>query len=139
MMLKPLHQGISVPDMDASIMWYQKIFGFELISDHFMEFLNARVVFLQLGEFQIELFEYKGADKKPLPQERLDPNEDLKTCGTKHVAYAVENLHEMVKMLEKEHVEFAKTLFEVGNDYICFIRDNSGILIELIEVDGVLK
>lgn len=136
-MIKPLHQGISVPDMEASIAWYQKIFGFEKISDAFVEFLNARIVFLQLGEFQLELFEYRGEDKKPLPEERLHPNEDLKTCGTKHVAYSVEDLPAMVEMLKSEKVEFARDMFEMGNDYVCFIKDNSGVLIELIQVDAL--
>jgi methylmalonyl-CoA/ethylmalonyl-CoA epimerase len=56
-MIRPLHLGISVPDMDASVEWYREMLGFNKISDEFVEFLNARTVFMQLGDFQIELFQ----------------------------------------------------------------------------------
>lgn len=133
-MITPLHQGISVPDMDASIKWYSDVFGFTKLSDTFIKFLNARVVFLGLYGFQIELFQYMGADKKPVPPERLEPNEDIKTCGTKHVAYAVENMASLIEHFEEKGVDIVKPPFQMEGDTVCFIRDNSGVLIELIQV-----
>ncbi|MBP1737689.1 MAG: hypothetical protein H6Q60_1570 [Oscillospiraceae bacterium] len=138
MTMKPLHQGISVPDMDASIAWYQKIFGCQVCSDVQVPFLNARIVFLTMGEFQLELFQYMGGDRQPLPVERREPNEDIKTCGTKHVAYAVDNLGELAGQFARENVDVVKEPFPMGGDLVCFIRDNSGVLIELIEVGGAV-
>jgi methylmalonyl-CoA/ethylmalonyl-CoA epimerase len=132
-MLTPLHHGISVENMEESIAWYEKNFKAEVISDDFEEMLNARVVFMRLGTFEIELFEYKGTDKKPVPEERKMPNEDLKTCGTKHVAYLVEDLETFVDQLKKNGVDIAAGPFPMHTEKVCFIRDNSGVLIELIE------
>lgn len=135
-MLKPLHQGISVPDMDASIKWYQDMFNASVVSDEMIAFLNARVVFLQLGDFQLELFQYKGDDRKALPKERMEPNEDIKTVGTKHVAYAVEDLHSLMSRITANGADVVKPPFPMNGDLVCFIRDNSGVLLELIEVGG---
>jgi methylmalonyl-CoA/ethylmalonyl-CoA epimerase len=132
-MIRPLHLGISVPDMDASVEWYREMLGFNKISDEFVEFLNARTVFMQLGDFQIELFQYMGEDKKPLPPERLDPNEDR---GTKHLAYCVEDLKSLMEELAAKNVDVVKPIFNMNGDLVCFIRDNSGILIELIQRNG---
>lgn len=132
-MLKPLHQGISVPDMDAAIAWYSNVFGFEKISDDVEPMLNSRVVFLHLDGFELELFQYLGTDAKPMPEERKMPNDDLKTCGTKHVAYAVDDLEALYRSLVEKQVDVAVPPFPMHRDLVCFIRDNSGVLIELIE------
>jgi methylmalonyl-CoA/ethylmalonyl-CoA epimerase len=132
--LKPLHFGISVPDVDASIAWYSDILGFSLESDMYMEPINARVVFLRHGDFSIELFEIEGAN--PLPEERRLPNLDIRTHGTKHVAFAVNDIRQFVRRLKSKQVDIAMDIFPVGKDLVCFIRDNSGILLELIQTSG---
>lgn len=134
--LVPLHQGISVPDVEASAAWYQEVFGFEKVSDEVAAPLNCRIVFLRLGEFELELFQYLGEDGKPLPEERKFPNEDLKTCGTKHVAYGVEDLPALVAMLQEKQVDIVMPPFPMHEDLVCFIRDNSGVLLELIQRGG---
>ena len=135
-MMRPLHQGISVPDMEASVTWYEIVFGARKLSDEFVPPLNARIVFLELDGFQLELFQYMGGDGKPLPPERLHPNEDLKTCGTKHVAWAVEDLGGLSRRLEELQVDIVLPIFPMNGDLVSFIRDNSGVLIELIQVGG---
>lgn len=138
-MLKPLHQGISVPDMAASIEWYETVFGSRVISDAVVPRLCARIVFLELDGFQLELFQYLGEDGRPLPEERRDPDEDLKTCGTKHVAYAVEDMAAMAAHLEACQVTVIKSPFDMNGDWVCFIADNAGTLIELIEPGGAQR
>ena len=136
MKLTPLHQGISVPDMDASIAWYQEVFGFEVVKDDVVPPLNSRIVFVEKDGFQLELFQYLGEDGKPLPPERKLPNEDLKTCGTKHVAYGVENMAALMAHLQEKQVDVVMGPFPMAGDLVCFIRDNSGVLLELIQVGG---
>lgn len=138
-MMRPLHQGISVPDMEASVVWYEKVFGFRKLSDDFVPPLNARIVFLELGDFQLELFQYMGEDGKPLPPDRLHPNEDLKTCGTKHVAWSVEDLRGLSRRLEEQGVDVVLPVFVMNGDLVSFIRDNSGVLIELIQINGAAE
>lgn len=132
-MITPLHEGISVPDMDAAIRWYQRAFGFHLQSDKVLPALNSRVVFLELDGFQLELFQYLGTDGHPLPPERREPNEDLKTCGVKHVAYQVDDLAKLMAHLEDMGADVAMAPFEMGSNLVCFVRDCSGSLIELIQ------
>ena len=46
---------------------------------------------MELDGFQLEIFQYLGDDAKPVPEDRLNPNDDLKTYGTKHVCLWVED------------------------------------------------
>ena len=82
MVLKVLHAGISVYNMEESLAWYDKNLDFKLVADDgFVPPLKARICFIQNGDFQIELFEYEHPKK--LPEDRLTPNSDLQTVGTK--------------------------------------------------------
>lgn len=137
-MLRPLHQGISVPDMEASVAWYREVLGCRVLSDEVVPPLNARIVFLDLDGFQLELFQYLGADGKPLPEERRTPDEDLKVCGTKHVAYAVDDMDAMKEVLKAHRVTVIKPRFRMGDDWVMFIADNAGTLLELIQVGGAV-
>jgi methylmalonyl-CoA/ethylmalonyl-CoA epimerase len=130
-LLKPLHVGISVADIKASIAWYEKMLGFRLVSDNYYEQLPARIAFLELDDFSIELFEVPGA--APLPDDRRVPNLDIRTHGTKHVAYAVEDLHGLMNRLKSKSVDVAMDIFQMEGDLVAFIRDNTGNLIELIQ------
>ncbi len=130
-LLKPLHVGISVPDMDASIAWYEQMLGFRLVSDKYFEQLPARIAFLEHGDFSIELFEVPGA--APLPADRRTPNLDIRTHGTKHVAYAVDDLSGLMDSLKSKGVDVAMDIFPMEGDLVAFIRDNAGNLLELIQ------
>ena len=68
----------------------------------------------------------------PLPDSRRMPNDDLQTVGTKHVAFEVDNMAEMKERLLKNHVDIAHEVMMEGNN-VMFIRDNCGVLIELIQ------
>lgn len=127
---KALHTGISVLDMDAALKWYQENLDFDLVDDSYVPTLNARICFIRNGNYQIELFKYD--DPKPLPEERKTPNSDLQTVGTKHVAFEVDNMADMKERLLKNHVDIAHEVMMEGNN-VMFIRDNSGVLIELIQ------
>lgn len=129
--VKPLHVGISVPDIEASIAWYEKMLDFKLISDKYVEKLPARIAFLAHGDFSIELFEVEGA--ATLPEERRIPNLDIRTHGIKHVAYAVEDLRSLMDELKAKEVDVAMDVFPMEDDWVAFIRDNAGNLIELIQ------
>lgn len=133
-MLKPLHQGISVSKMEDAVQWYNTMLGFHLCSDTVEPALNCRVVFMEREGFQLELFQYLGEDGRWLPPERREPNEDLKTCGTKHVAYQVDDLDQLLEHLKHHGADIAMDPFQMGMQKICFIRDNTGVLIELVQL-----
>ena len=71
--------------MEEALEWYSKNLDFKLVNDSYVPPLGARICFVQNGDFQLELFQYD--DPKPLPADRLTPNSDLQTIGTKHVAF----------------------------------------------------
>lgn len=130
MTYKALHVGISVLDMDAALAWYAKNLDFALVKDEYVPALKARVCFLQNGEFQLELFRYDAP--KPLPRERLMPNSDLQTVGTKHVAFEVPDMQALKEKFVANGVDIAHEI-RMENNNVMFVRDNSGVLIEFIQ------
>lgn len=130
----PLHVGISVYDMDESLQWYKDNLGFdEIVYDEYVKDLRARLTFIRNGDFELELFQYD--EPRPLPPDRFLPNEDLKTVGTKHVALYTNNLKAALARFEENGVDvvFSK---QMDGEPMCFIRDNSGVLIEIIQKKG---
>ncbi|MCM8711258.1 VOC family protein [Clostridium sp. SYSU_GA19001] len=127
---KPLHVGISVYNMDEAIKWYEKNLDFKVIKDDYIPPIKARIVFIKNGDFEIELFQY---DKpKSLPEDRLFPNIDLQTVGTKHVAFLTDDMKALKEKLIANGVDIAHEVIMEGNP-VMFIRDNSGVLIEFIQ------
>lgn len=133
MVYKALHVGISVGNMQEALEWYRKNLDFELVKDDYVPPLSARICFIRNGDFELELFQYD--EPKPIPQDRLTPNTDLQTIGTKHVAFAVEDMKALKEKFLANGVTIAHEVMMEGN-YVMFIRDNSGVLIEFIQNNG---
>ena len=130
MVYKPLHVGISVGNMEESLAWYKKNLDFEPVKDDYVPPLGARICFVQNGDFQLELFQYD--DPKPIPADRLTPNTDLQTIGTKHVAFEVADMKALKEKFVANGVDIAHEVMMEGNN-VMFVRDNSGALIEFIQ------
>lgn len=128
--IKHHHGAMSVPDLESAIAWYRKVLDFQLESVVKLAHVPANVAMLRRGELRIELFEVPGA--QPLPPERRIPDEDLRTHGNKHVAFAVRDIDVAVEELRRRSAEivFVKK-FEFAA--VAFIRDNAGNLIELLQ------
>lgn len=129
--VRPHHCGLSVPDLEASIAWYREMLGFGVEIRQEMPQVPFKGAFLKRGDYRIELFEVPGA--KPLPPERLEVDEDLRTHGTKHMALVVPNVRQALEFLKAKGVQVAMDRMEIQGTVACYIRDNSGILIELVE------
>ena len=108
--LKPLHVGISVSNMEASVEWYRKNLGFEKKQDDYAPPLKARVCFIEKDGFELELFQYD--DPKPIPEERKTPNTDLQTIGTKHVAFLTDDMQALKAGFLENGVDIENILFE---------------------------
>ena len=124
------HAGLSVPDLDASIAWYERVLGFALERSYVAESIPARIAVLRNGAMRIELFEL--ADAQLASADRGIPNQDLRTHGHKHISFAVPD----VQALSEEFVRRAVDIvwvkkFPFGTNM--FIRDNAGNLIEFVE------
>lgn len=130
MIYKALHVGISVKDMEEALDWYKKNLDFELVKDDYVPPLKARICFIRNGDFEIELFEYDNP--KPIPEDRLTPNSDLQTVGTKHVAFEVPDMKALKEKFLANGVDIAHEVMMEGNN-VMFVRDCSGVLIEFIQ------
>ena len=130
MSLKPLHVGISVGNMEEALEWYSKNLDFKLVNDSYVPPLGARICFVQNGDFQLELFQYDNP--KPLPADRLTPNSDLQTIGTKHVAFETADMKALKEKFVANGVDIAHEVMMEGN-FVMFVRDNSGVIIEFIQ------
>jgi methylmalonyl-CoA/ethylmalonyl-CoA epimerase len=130
-LLKPHHCGISVPDLEASIAWYRDMLGFSVKARMTLEAVGAKIGFMKQDDFHIELFEVPGTI--PLPDDRRNPDRDLLTHGTKHIAFVVKDLQSVVDTLKERGVDIAMDVRNMPDGKVAFIRDNSSILIELME------
>jgi methylmalonyl-CoA/ethylmalonyl-CoA epimerase len=129
--LTPHHCGISVPDLEASMAWYRDMLGFSIEKRQTLDVVPSKIAFLKHGDFYIELFQIEGAS--PLPEDRRHPNRDICTHGTKHIAFAVDDVPKFVDALKKRGVDIAMDVNIMEGKAMAFIRDNAGNLIEIIE------
>lgn len=131
-MLKPLHVGISVENLSDSLQWYKNVLGFSLVDLNYYEFLQANIAIISNGWFEIELFQYDTP--QPLPNDRRHPNEDLKTIGTKHLCLCTDNMERTLVHLKEHNVDIVFHNSGIKSEHpMCFLRDNSGVLIEIIQ------
>lgn len=124
------HGGVSVPDLEAAITWYGAVLGFEVEKRFYVEPARAHAAMLRKGALRFELFDVEGAN--PLPEERRHPPSDLRTHGTKHLAFQVDSLESFLEEMRAKNVDIAfvvREKFGTG----AFIRDCAGNLIEFVE------
>ena len=139
------HFSVSVPDLEAAIAWYSDIFGFTVEFRFDVDALPAKVAILHSPALRLELWQVQGC--APVPASNREPDSDLKTCGTKHMAFSVPDLQGHLKELVKRGVDIVAVQRNPagpmlpdpdptapGKDFAsaAFIRDPAGTLIELI-------
>ena len=129
---KVLHTGISVQDMEESVKWYEENLGFKTISDEYAPPLGARIVFMRRDDLDYELELFRYDDPKPIPEDRLTPNSDLQTIGTKHVAFEVDDMEALKEGFVANNVDIAHEV-HMGTDAVMFVRDCNGALLEFIQ------
>ena len=130
MELKHHHGGVSVPDLEASIQWFARVLEFEVENRFEIPAIPARVAMLRRGNLRVELFEVPGA--RALPEERRQPDTDLRTHGNKHLAFAVKDADATAEVLKARGADIVFVgHFEFGANV--FIRDNAGNLIEFVQ------
>lgn len=124
------HGGISVPDLDEALDWYERVLGFKLLRQFDIPQIPARVAEVKNGDLHMEIFEVPGA--APLPDERRLPDTDNRTHGNKHVSFIIANVEEFAEVLKERGADivWVKRMPHGAN---IFIRDCAGNLIEFVE------
>ena len=125
------HVALSVPDLEAASDWYCDKLGFRRERDFEVPPAHAKATFLERDGMRIELFQVQ--DAAPLPADRSHPHHDLKTHGTKHLAFAVSDYEALQSELQSRGVE---TVLTVGKLFgrAFFVCDCVGNVIEFVEV-----
>ena len=144
------HVAVSVPELERAIEWYQAILGFEVEHRFEVAAIPARAAFIRRGALRIELWEASGG--ATVPPQRREPNSDLLTGGTKHVAFRVTDLQGCLVRLQARGVDIAAVQRQPtepmraeedpadatrGPAFAAFIRDPGGTLVELLDTARV--
>ena len=125
------HLGVSVPNLEESIQWWQDVLGFELESRGHIPTIPANIAFVKNGPMRVEIFETPNAN--PLPEGRRVPDEDIKTHGNKHISFATADVFALAEVLKERGADIVWVKdFGDGRANI-FLRDNAGNLIEFVQ------
>lgn len=124
------HAGVSVPNLDDAIAWYERVLGFELERRVSIATIPAEVAVMRNGNMRMEIFQ--PLEGRAPAENRSVPDEDIRTWGNKHVSFAVEDVFALGDELKKRGADmvWVKKLPFGAN---AFLRDNAGNLIEFVQ------
>ncbi len=125
------HFAISVADLEETISWYGRVLGFEPVSRAYLDGPRSEMVTLSNGELEIEVFRHD--ETIAIPPERTDPDTDPQVQGMKHICFACDNLEKMIAHFKECGVDFAMGPISLGESRLCYIRDNTGNLLEFMQ------
>jgi methylmalonyl-CoA/ethylmalonyl-CoA epimerase len=132
--IKMHHGAVSVPNLDASIVWYEKMLGFEIEQRFRIPGQPVEFAMMKRGELRVELFEAENS--KPMEASRREPNTAFLTQGSLHFAFAVPDVRALAESLRVRGADIVWVRdFEFGSN--AFIRDNAGNLIEFVQQNNM--
>ena len=130
--ISPHHVGISVPNLEESVAWYENMFGFKVIArmsqDDYPKMTRA---IMQRDDCYIEVFQVVGS--KPIPEYRKDAAADVRVHGIKHFSFQVEDVYTAVESLKAKGANITMGPVESPRSTFAFISDNAGNNFEIIK------
>ncbi len=138
------HTSFTVSDMEKSIAFYRDILGMKVVWDSVeagVEFkgpvadaitgcpgTEQRIVFLSIGDDQIELVQYTPTGR---------PLEDNKAgdTGSAHVCFKTENIQELYQKLSANGLRLHCEPQDLGFGWVMYFRDPDGIILEAMQGD----
>ncbi len=125
------HIGIAVKNLKESINFYEKILGLKCYSIEEVKDQKVKTAFFMIGQTKIELLESTE------PESPISKFIDKKGEGVHHIAYAVNNLQEVLDGLETKDIKLIDKRPRKGAEglNIAFLHPKStfGVMIELCE------
>ena len=128
--ITPHHAAVSVPNLEESVAWYQRMLGFEVVR-RVAPNANINIALLRRGNCYIEVFQVANAE--PLPESRRSPTADLAVHGIKHFAFEVGDARGAAAALKAKGAEIVFGPNENATEVFFFVRDNAGNAFELIQ------
>ncbi len=125
------HIGIAVNSLEEAIPFYENTFGLKCYAVEEVADQKVKTAFFKVGQTKIELLESTDAEG-PIGKfiEKRGP-------GVHHIAFAVENLAEKLKMADEKGVRLIDKIPRKGAEglNIAFLHPKStfGVLTELCE------
>jgi catechol 2,3-dioxygenase-like lactoylglutathione lyase family enzyme len=134
------HTAISVSDMERSLAFYRDLLGMKVVMDVEattkklgvivgLPEAQARIVMLDAGNQQIELFQYRAPVGGPM-------SKDLRQCdnGLTHIAFNVTDLDGLCAKMKSSRVEFYSDPQIMGKEMkVVYFKDPDGVTLELME------
>ena len=124
--MKIHHVSITVNNLEESTKFYREMLGFEVEMSFERKDLGAKATFIKLKEFQMELWQFEEMKKN------VDPLDDIKIRGIRHIAFGVQDLDETVKKLKNKGLVFKGPKQGASGRY-AFTTDPNGIALEFYE------
>ena len=121
-----VHFGISVSDLERSIQWYCKHFGFKEVKRFEKPELQIKGAALVLGDSALEILE----PTQPATPDKTEGSlvQHLQKTGANHLALNVDNIMECYERLKQENVTIVSDL--IGGRFF-FCKDPDQTLLEI--------
>lgn len=126
------HAAVTVSNLDVSMAFYTKLFGFTCERTIEMPHGAGRIALLRKPDMTIEMFQFAGTS--PLADDGRAAIRDLSIIGVRHLAFRVKDIRDAAPFLKEQGVEFlSEPVVGARGFYRCFVQDPDGIPIELTE------
>jgi len=124
------HVAITVSDLERSELFYEHVFGFLRIDK--IRDKEFTISIMKKDGIVLELF--SALNSLSFPGYRKNLETDLRTCGVKHFAFAVDDIEKEYNRLKDKGVEFLTGIKSLNaKTRYFFIRDPDGIFIEIVQ------
>ena len=125
------HVGIAVPDLDAALAFYARVFGVESVHEEVNEAQGVREAMVAVGDTTIQLLAPLHDDST------IAKFIDRSGPGLQQLAFEVENIETAMAELSESGVRllYPEPRIGTGGSRINFVhpKDAGGVLIELVE------
>jgi glyoxylase I family protein len=120
------HVAIICSDYEKSKQFYVDVLGFSIIEETFRAARNSYKLDLRVGSHDaIELFSFPNPPERPSRPEAR---------GLRHLAFAVDDIHESVAYLKSHNVEVEPIrIDEITGKAFTFFKDPDGLPLEIYE------